>query len=892
VASSNNEIILIPEGNPVVPTVMGIHSKNRVPFEELSVPRIYAYTEPQYKDTPWQGGYEKREGVGLIKVGYTTRQDVNIRVVETQGTNKPTSEPYELILDQPAIDNNGNCFMDHDVHKILEEKFKAHRIIGKDAEGKPKKTEWFECTFEEVLAAVKELQTGVEQISGRTNSFGLRSEQKEAVDITADYFKENSKKIIGKAPHFLWNAKMRFGKTFSAYKLAEKMNYQRIVIITYKADTKASWKQDLESHVDFQGWAFIDADIFKNKTPQERAALEDYYAKLEKPVVMFVTFQDALGTNKDGFPKEAHKFLNETSWDLCILDEYHFGSHREKARAKVQGEYDSPLDELVFSDDSEAKEFDDLGFSEDTVSLQVDNYLYLSGTPFRQLANGDFTEDQIFGYTYTDEQLKKAQHSHLGDNSPYAELPTMCMLTYKMPESIAHIAVKEGMNEFDLNTFFKAKEVKDENGKSFKNKVYKFENERNVQDWLNLIVGSSLPETAADIMDREKAPQPFSDTRLLNALRHMLWFLPDIASVNAMEQLLLKQTSVLGDYTPIVVAGSRGGSGSKALKTVKDGIAEYPRTITLTCGKLTTGVSVKEWTAIFMLRSLSTPESYFQAAFRVQTPWVIKRPDGSGKVIVKRICYVFDWAPNRALNQISNYSARMNSVDKSTSTEQKVEDFLNFFPVLCYDGYKMEQLEASSLLEIVSTGTSHSMLARRWQSPQLVNLNLDVLRRLLNDKDLVAKLEGIEAFRNLGKQAQGIINKEERLNSARKEKRELTESEKKEKKEVKKEKNTLRDKLIKFLTRIPAFMYLTDKREASLEDVILNLEKGLFKKVTGLDTSDFKMLKDLGVFNAKLMDEAIWSFRKFEEPSLGYAGNAHLSEKVGGFSSVKNREDI
>lgn len=871
---------------------------NKALDASLEIPRIYAYTEEQYKDTVWLGGYERREGKGLIKVGYTTRQDVNIRVAEAQGTNKPSTEPYIILLDQPAIDSNGNFFMDHEVHNILEQKFKAHRIVGTDpVTNKDKKTEWFECTIEEVLAAVKEIQTGIEQISGRTNSFGPRQEQSDAITKTCTYFRANTKESNdGHAPHFLWNAKMRYGKTFTSYKVAQEMGWQRVIIITYKADTKQAWKDDLNQHVDFLGWEFIDADMFKNLTPEQRQALEEHYSNLNKPVVMFATFQDALGTDSNGTPKVAHKFLHDTHWDACFLDEYHFGSHREKAKDFVDGKTAS-IDEIFEGDSSEIKEFNEYGFSEETISLNIDNYLYLSGTPFRQLANGDFTEDQIFAFTYTDEQKKKAEFRHMGDDSPYAELPDMAMLTYKMPESIAHIAVKEGLNEFDLNLFFKANKVLDDNGDPMRNEqgnlMYVFEHEQSVQDWLNLIVGANMPETAQDVMDREKAPQPLADVRLLNVLNHMVWFLPDIASANAMEQLLLKQTSVLGGYYPIVVAGNRGGSGAKAIKTVKDAIGSHQKTITITCGKLTTGVSIKEWTAIFMLRSLSTPEGYFQSAFRVQTPWVIKRADGSGKVIVKRQCYVFDWAPNRALRQISDYAARLNSVNKEASTEQKVEEFLNFFPVLCYDGYQMEELEASSLLEIVSTGTTHSMLARRWQSAHLVNLDAGVLKNILNNKNLLEKIESVEAFRGIGKQAEGIIAKEDRLNKAKRDNGELTPSEQKEKKEVNNERRTIREKLLKFLTRIPAFMYLTDERETTLEDVIMgDIEPALFKRVTGLDKEDFAMLKDAGVFNPKIMDEAIWAFRKFEEASLGYAGNAHLTEKIGGFATAIDRDSL
>jgi hypothetical protein len=299
-----------------------------------------------------------------------------------------------------------------------------------------------------------------------------------------------------------------------------------------------------------------------------------------------------------------------------------------------------------------------------------------------------------------------------------------------------------------------------------------------------------------------------------------------------------------------------------------------------------------------MLRNTSSPETYFQAAFRVQTPWVLRNKDGNdpnAKEIVKAKCYIFDFAPNRALQLISEYSSRLD-INESTSVEDKVDDFLRFLPVLCYDGYSMQPLDARELLDIVASGTASTMLAKRWQSAQMVAVDNITLERLLNNPDLMAALEKIEAFRNLGKDLSKVISSEKALNKTKKERNEKgekpTPEEKKEEKENQGFKKKLREKLLKFVTRVPVFMYLTDYREEALKDVIMNIEPELFTKVTGLTVADFEKLCELGVFNAQAMNSAIFAFKRFEEASLTYAGGTELSEYAGGWDQSIRRSDI
>jgi hypothetical protein len=465
----------------------------------------------------------------------------------------------------------------------------------------------------------------------------------------------------------------------------------------------------------------------------------------------------------------------------------------------------------------------------------------------------------------------------------------MVMMTYQLPDSIREIAMKGEFNEFDLNLFFSA----DGEGKKAK---FKYQDE--VQKWLDLIRGSFSETTIDNLkLGAKKPPLPFSHAPLLNVLSHTFWFLPSVASCYAMRNLLAqKQNKFYHDYTVIVGAGNSAGIGVAALGPVQEAMEDplHSKTITLSCGKLTTGVSVKPWTGIFMLRNSSSPETYFQAAFRVQTPWTIMNPDSKSpnkEVVIKQECYVFDFAPDRALRQIADYGCRLN-VNES-NPEKKIEDFIHFLPVLAYDGSAMKQIDAAGILDMAMSGTTATLLARRWESALLVNVDNNTLQRLMNSKEAMEALMNIEGFRSLNSDIETIINKSESVQKMKKEAndRKLTAKEKKEMTEEEKEykgvRKQIQEKLIKFATRVPVFMYLTDYRERSLKDVITQLEPGLFKKVTGLSVKDFELLVSLGVFNSGLMNDAVYKFKRYEDASLTYTGiDKHEGEDVGLYDTV------
>ena len=413
-----------------------------------------------------------------------------------------------------------------------------------------------------------------------------------------------------------------------------------------------------------------------------------------------------------------------------------------------------------------------------------------------------------------------------------------------------------------------------------------------------MIRGSYLPSNIDDLKlgPDKRPPMPYSDTRLLNILQHTLWFLPDVASCYAMKNLIeQRQNTFYHDYQIIVCAGTKAGIGLEALKPVRKAM-ENPlstKTITLSCGKLTTGVTIRPWSGVFMLRNLKSPETYFQTAFRVQSPWEIKDDFGNQKIL-KENCYVFDFALDRALKQIASYSSRLDI--NESNPEKRVAEFIKFLPVLAYDGSAMTQLNASAILDIAMSGTSASLLARRWESALLVNVDNMTLNRLMNNEDAMKALMKIEGFRSLNSDIETIINKSEQVKKLKTKDKELTQKEKREiseaEKEYKSKRKQIQEKLIKFATRVPVFMYLTDYREHCLKDVITQLEPGLFKKVTGLDVKDFELLCSLGVFNASLMNEAIFSFKRYEDSSLSYMGlDRHKAEDIGGFDTVLRREE-
>ncbi len=809
-------------------------------------PRIYAYSiaDANHK--------------GLLKVGQTTR-NVTQRVAEQLKTAHITN--FRIELDEPAEREDGGVFSDHDVRAVL-----ASKGFQKVA------LEWMRCTVKDVQTALTELRTGQRFIGSHNQNFVMRREQADAVNITHAYFHSRWQEDMHAVPRFLWNAKMRFGKTFTTYQLAKRLGAKRVLVVTFKPAVEDAWRTDLESHVDFDGWQYLSKTVGKDPTKAVKT----------RPLVYFGSFQDLLGRDAAGNIKAKNTWLHKIKWDLVVFDEYHFGAWRDTAKELFEGEEEGVAKKearLEYTADLEEMNEDLTVLSEkDGAFLPITTkaYLYLSGTPFKALAAGEFIEEQIFNWTYTDEQRAKESFArkHPERWNPYGALPQLRLLTYRMPDELLAIASGGEFDEFDLNEFFAATGT----GQSAR-----FTHASEVQRWLDIIRGSDTQKSHEHLKTGTKPPFPYSDVRLLPYLQHSFWFLPTVAACHAMANLLRERHNTFWrGYEVIVAAGANAGIGLAALPPVRDAIGSGfdSRTITLSCGKLTTGVTVPQWSAILMLRNLTSPETYFQAAFRVQSPWAIKNPNGddpNAEEVLKPVCFVFDFAPTRALRQLSDYGIGLSPGEPNP--ENAVKELVAFLPVLAYDGANMTQVDAGGILDIAMAGTSATLLARKWESALLVNVDNETLQRVLDSPEAMAAVERIEGWRSLGDNViETIINKSEKIKELKgkakdgklsaKQHKQLTEEEK----EYKSKRKLVQEKLIKFATRIPAFMYLTDFRENTLQDVITKLEPDLFLTVTGLTVKDFHLLVRLRVFNTEQMNQAVFAFRRYEDASLRYTG--------------------
>lgn len=809
-------------------------------------PRIYAYSiaDEAHK--------------GLLKIGQTTR-DVKQRIAEQLKT--AAIKNFKIELDESAERDDGTIFSDHEVRAALGKKKFANTEL-----------EWVRCTVKDLKTVLTELRTGKQFTGTHHQTFAMRREQGEAVKMTHAYFVSRWAEDMNAVPRFLWNAKMRFGKTFTTYQLAKKLKAKRVLVVTFKPAVEDAWQTDLENHTDFDGWQYLSRHSNSNPTKID----------MQKPVVYFGSFQDLLGRDAAGNIKPKNEWLHKVKWDLVVFDEYHFGAWRETAKELFEGEDEAVAKREATLEYAAALETvnEDLGVLsvKETEFLPITTraYLYLSGTPFRALATGEFIEEQIFNWTYTDEQRAKEDFAakNSGRWNPYGALPQMRLLTYQMPNELVAVASAGEFDEFDLNEFFAATGTR---------KSAQFKHKSDVQKWLDIIRGQYVPKEVEGLKTGTRPPFPYSDVRLLPYLQHSFWFLPNVAACHAMANLLSEKQNVFWhEYNAVVAAGAEAGIGLDALPPVRDAIGSGfdTKTITLSCGKLTTGITVPQWSSMLMLRNLKSPETYFQAAFRVQSPWSIKNPNGDNpneEEILKPVCFVFDFAPTRALRQLAEYGIGLSP--NEPNPENAVKDLVSFLPVLAYDGANMTQIDAGGILDIAMAGTSATLLARKWESALLVNVDNDTLRRVLENKEAMDAVERIEGWRALGDNIiETIINKSEKLKELKnrakdrdltdKQKKELTEAEK----EYKSKRKLVQEKLIKFATRIPAFMYLTDFRENTLQDVITKLEPDLFLAVTGLTVKDFHLLVDLTVFNTEQMNQAVFAFRRYEDASLRYTG--------------------
>ena len=343
----------------------------------ISRPRIYAYSIADAAHD------------GLLKVGQTTR-DVKKRVAEQLKT--ANIKNFKIELDESAERIDGTPFTDHEVRTALSKKdFEKVEL------------EWMRCTVKDLKTVLAELRSGQSFTGSHHETFPMRAEQRDAVEKTHAYYHSIWKEDMHAVPRFLWNAKMRFGKTFTTYQLARKLGAKRVLVVTFKPAVEDAWQKDLESHTDFDGWQYLSRNSGSDPTK----------ISAQKPLVYFGSFQDLLGRDNAGNIKPKNSWLHKVKWDLVVFDEYHFGAWRETAKELFEGEeHGVAIKEAKIEYAAGLQNVNvDLGelSEKETEFLPITTkaYLYLSGTPFKALATGEFIEEQIFNWTYTDEQRAK-----------------------------------------------------------------------------------------------------------------------------------------------------------------------------------------------------------------------------------------------------------------------------------------------------------------------------------------------------------------------------------------------------------------------------------------------------------------------------------------------------
>ena len=629
---------------------------------KIIYPQIYAYILPEYKPND-----------GWVKIGYTERFNVDERIKEQTHT-AATKLKYRTLWSEPARFVDNEWFTDKQLHAFLK-KFKSrvppnlHRP----------QTEWFyyNGTQEQAYDDFNEFRN--KEASQITEGFEyiLRDEQMAAVEKTLSFAKANH------GGEFLWNAKPRFGKTLATYDLTRKLGAKNILIVTNRPAIANSWFDDYEKFIAWQtDYRFVSTtDSLRERPVFTR---EEYLDLLLKPdeeksglrQIAFVSLQDLKGSIYFGGIFDKLEWVKCVKWDLLVIDEAHEGVDTLKT---------------------------DVAFS----NIQRDFTLHLSGTPFKAVASGEFSEEQIFNWTYADEQEAKALWSDVEQNNPYEKLPNLNMFSYQMSQMItdevnkgANIDGKDVDFAFDLNEFFET------------NESGKFIHEADVKKWLDTLSSN------------EK--YPFSTKELRNELKHTFWLLNRVASAKALQKLL-SEHPVFENYEIVLAAGDGKTLddnddqivNQKSLDLVKKAIKAHEKTITLSVRQLTTGVTVPEWTGVLMLSNMKSPGLYMQAAFRSQNPWEYEL---NGKMHQKQNAYVFDFAPERTLIIYDEFANNLSgkTVGGGGTTEDRennIKQLLNFFPVIAEDSNgKMVELDVKQVLTIPKAIKAQEVVKRGFMS--------------------------------------------------------------------------------------------------------------------------------------------------------------------------------
>ena len=646
---------------------------------------------------------------GLLKIGETTistdkpleklapnskelNQAANERIKQYTGT---AAVNYNLLHTELAVRSDkmkSRAFSDNDVHAVLKRSgFKPHDF------GEKKGREWFEVDLDTAKNAIKAVKEGRISLMGWEISEGrtpivFRPEQEKAIKDTIFRFKSSD--------HMLWNAKMRFGKTLTALQVAKECGFQKTIIITHRPVVNENWFDDFHK-------IFYDTDYkFGSKTKGER--IEKLIEKEDTKFVYFASIQDLRGSEAAGgkFDKNLYEFLID--WDFVIIDEAHEGTQTKLGQAVIN----------LLNDHKKKPKL-----------------LELSGTPFNILSK--YTESEVYTWDYVMEQKAKAkwEETHFGDSNPYAGLPKLQIFTYNLEKFLPGYIDAED-SAFNFHEFFRVWTGKPE--KDFKPmpenvKVGDFVHEKDVKRFLDLMCKSE-----------KESNYPYSTEEFRNYFRHSLWIVPGVKEAKALSALL-KNHQVFHSFNIANVAGDGDEEEkySDALEKVKNAFGDDPSetySITISCGRLTTGVTVPEWTAVFMLAGTfsTSASSYMQTIFRVQSPANI-----NGKI--KENCYVFDFAPDRTLKVVAE-TARIASRPGENSPKDEVVlgEFLNFCPIISVMGSNMKPYDVPNLMQQLKKAYTDRVVKNGFDDTHIYNENLMRLDEIeLKDFEELKKIIGV-----------------------------------------------------------------------------------------------------------------------------------------------------
>ena len=812
-----------------------------------------------------------QEHLGWLKIGDQT--GFNSGRVKDQ--NEADNIKAETLYTTEAIDKNGKSFRDYEVHAIIDATGKYEREKKKNSKSE-RFSEWYKMTKKEAIEAIearKNLSGFDTDILKKINlNIRPRGEQQDAIDQTYVYWGNS---LHGKR-EFLWNAKPRFGKTLTSYWFTEKIEAKKVLIVTNRPAISDSWYTDYRQFIQPKG-IFKFGSTKDNKHITTAGHLQGRALTVSETktairngesTIFFISLQDIKGrdtNNLESFKQKNQWIFNE-SWDLFIIDESHEATETENAYKLFK-------------------------------NLRTNFTLHLSGTPFKALISKKFSVKQIFNWTYEDEQSAKENWDPTDGENPYYELPRMNMFAYRLSSTL-NATVADGEYAFDLNELFKTMQSK-------------FVYEEMVLKFLDNMFGINKKN------NQSTRPFPFADKEIRDELRHTFWILPGVSAVKALKKLMQEHgqntptRKIFADYE-IIDAAAKGDNeheGKTALEKVKKIIGEdkkplETKTITLSCGQLTTGVTVKPWTAVLMLYGAeggkTSATRYLQAAFRSQNPWRYK--DESGNDMLKENCYVFDFAPDRLLLIFQDYAKSV--IGGGEGAKEKVKKLLNFLTVVAEDEYgEMKELDANEVVTMpLKLMTQEIVDGKFITSNKLFNIgNIFHLpasaREILNEMGTIKKGR-VEHDKNKNRITEpqleynddgNLILNESTLGKKKYE--ELlqdnpdlptdrpqtvddlppsdikTKLEKQAEKEKDEQEDAINDHLRYFARAIPMILMAYGKSDTKLDNFEKYIDSATFKELVGITKEQFQELRDKhNLFNEEVFNASITEFlnRKVE----------------------------